>query len=161
MRLRLLAAIALFLSFGIARADTLVPFKLHIDFVNGGTLSGIVNLDPVLYGLSSTADLTYSSPYGGQYGIYGTSTSAGTGGGAYLIQFNARYPGLEIAFTNFTTGGLCTGYSGCGQYTYILDGNFVNAASGFFVPYVPEPSSIALLSTGLIGITGVIRKRLA
>ncbi len=116
-------------------------------------------------GLTASSTLT-------NFSLNGVSVSGNACGG--LNQFNftfcfqttggqAQFPStLSFTITNATaaniTGAgihLCVGgAAGCSLTT------FIGSGPGNTPPPVPEPSTLGLLGTGLVGIAGVVRRRL-
>ena len=98
----------------------------------------------------------------GKFNIQGADP-AGTGGIGSAITFT-----LNGLITNFTSntggnefavhvryGGSCSGFIG-GQVGVGTQGSNTNCT-----PQIPEPSSLLLFGSGLLGLAGVIRRRLS
>jgi hypothetical protein len=166
MRLQLaLVAVSLFSANGVARADTISTFNAVGSFDDGSTLSGTVTIDTTA-GTITGEDLVVSSPFSATFvdDIYGQ----GANGGEYI--FNSEADGAYLILP-LATGSL-VGYTGGGfewaanaergpsthiQMTYLTSGDLEPEAPSV----TPEPSSIALLGTGLLGIAGLVRRRFA
>lgn len=170
--LPLVTLIAPFLIVPTALADTYQTLYLSATFQTADTLTGTLTIDE--FGFFSSADLVSS-------GLYDqTLTEAGGGRGPYhgITTFQAYGAGLTLeaisSSTNFllppgSSLSLCNLSSPCGSfgappaYSYLID------AAGHQDPLLygvlstvaptPEPSSIALLGTGMLGLAGVVRKR--
>lgn len=167
LRLRLLTLTGAILSAALSsRADTLYN-------LNATLSDGLV-----------TGSFLYNS------GVFdGGSLTVTTNGTSYLLNqgfggvaqhfdgysfFSVKDSVGDVFFAMYVTipGGICSETSGCGitstrEYSYFLPAgvavaNADNVVSGAVaIASTPEPSSIALLGTGMLGIAGVIRKRLA
>ena len=175
--LRAATVIAIFLSTGLAaHADTIGTFQLTGTLANGASISGVISYD---YDSYSASSLTYTSTLNGvttSYtyhavadGYYGIAT--------HVVNFGySNDPGaLELYFSgDGTFGTLCTDQQPCtlASYTYVsrqFTGVYDYATNSYtsidFVSDVPattpEPSSITLLGSGLFGVAGVVRRRLA
>ena len=166
MRLRLLAVVAaLMLPSLAAHADTLQIFEISIAFEHGVGFGGQVVLD-------TTTNLFTS--FGGAAGGLATgnggffSASQGVSNGDYFLDSATTGPyTLSIilpvtSLVDYNGSAVCTESlgSGCFASSYLdfpaISGRLTPIAS---TTVTPEPSSIALLGTGMLGVAGVIRKR--
>lgn len=168
----------------IGRADTITTFDLQGVPNDGitattaaGTLTGTVTIDTtmgVITGVDATVDTT-----SGVLGVTSeTFTSleyqqsvtfpsdyfeaAATSGGYFLV---LDFPVASLV--GYSGGPLCTyayGYSPCdGPSSDYGNSQYgVGFVSGSLTPEVaatPEPSSLALLGSGALGLAGVLRRR--
>jgi hypothetical protein len=180
MRLKLLAASIVLLASVASHADTLIGSSVAVLYEvpttsNVLTDSGPVTVTPGLEIVSpENANLTFTS------GTQITVTNPGLGpfnpavfngfevdilSGA-TIDSAVLDPSSDPAFAGATLTisgddlfinlqGTC-GTCGAGDQNLIVDVTTTNPSA-----VTPEPSSIALLSTGVLGVAGVIRKRFA
>ena len=160
----------------MAKAET---FNLNATLTNG-TATGTVDYNPAtgvfsgsnvfLTNGTTTYDFTYVNTYKADTVNFAWIFQDSDGTGNVFFQ-------LDVPM-NFTTGDICSTSSNAGckdtaapgfYYNSLLEGfddagnltgTLETVTSGTLTP-TPEPSSIALLGTGLLGTAGVMRKRFA
>jgi PEP-CTERM motif len=161
-----------------AHADVFGTFELSSQFQSGASATGTITIDETL-GSATTADFTYI--FGGKSTVYDTIISQQANDGVEFTQIGTltNYFGLTTPGTwvGYTGGSLCTakdncpvsGFPGAFYVTAVIGqgpkGGFDIASSGSLTAepntgVTPEPSSIALLGTGLLGTLGMIRRRM-
>ena len=163
MRLALIATAALCVSSLAAHADSIV-----LDSVNNGTyVYGVQHTGEIDYNFGST--VTFSN----LYGVTGASASGfdATSITSTSVTFTQDSQILPIFYTgsgevtDLFTITSASGVSGLASYVSNSDPAFAGSVAGPVAPTLtsvtPEPSSFALLGTGLLGIAGVVRKRFA
>lgn len=179
--LRSVLTAALFSASLAARADTFQTFSFSATTLTG-TVSGTIDLDldANLYtdhGVrDSTANVVYSTNghstvFSGRNGGFGVENLNATflifAGQSESI-FDLALPLNTGVLAGYSGGPICSVANACGESVSFLEnsaGKYVPIETGSLTPLVlpttaPEPSSIALLGTGLLCLAGVVRRRL-
>jgi hypothetical protein len=119
------------------------------------TISGLVN--------GTTYDLTWDMK--SYYTCCGSSTTAGAGAGIdgqqwlYILDNNPNWASFSDTFTYDGGSDVLTFYAQANGTDE--DAAFTNIALNAEAPVVPEPSSLVLMATALLGAGFVARKRIA
>lgn len=103
--------------------------------------------------VTSVAGIGTSTSYGSGYEILATQNAA----------FSSYTGATSIGPLSGPVFPLETGFDTSGGYTVLGPGSYTgaNVPSTLTATVTPEPSSIALLGTGMLGIAGIVRKRFA
>ena len=184
MRLRLLASSLLLSSTLAAHADTLQTLYVYATLQTADTIAGTLTYDlddhmivganvtsTGLYNLTWTqAGSTPNSHGTGSIYIYNGSSLAFSGPDfdlEYATALNVPFQPITICSLTNPCQNYFTGVFGGYDYSQISNlpaGAAPDVAVSGYVTSIaptPEPSSIALLATGMLGLTGLLRKRLS
>jgi hypothetical protein len=159
MRIRSLLIAGVLVSASLAaRADSYSTFDLNSSYILGGTIDGTLTLDTTT-NMFTSADLTVAGFVPWQDG---TLDQVGLQGPSFFgYGVNVYSNGWPLGDVNLFLGtGSLVGYDGSPivfptNVTFLTFPNLYFAGSGTLEPApTPEPGSLLLLATGLVGLAG-------